>query len=281
MEKLIAVNGEQYFTRDTEIGDISVLLLHGWPDDGTLWRKQIDFLSQKGYRVICIDWLGHGKSSIPRETKRYNRFRLAEDMMSLLDILEVGKVHLVAHDYGAVVAWEIATYRGKRFESFVALSVGNSIAILQEIFSGHLFHYYWLILHGMSFSRKYYLRNDAKAFHKKFAQHPDAEYVLDKLQGEGDKTFFTIWEKANPALPALWDYLRGRARKVPKITIPTMGIYSHEDIWMTEGQMKNSQQFIDAEWRYELIEDCGHWLQLEKPQEVNHLLEDWLKKHTK
>jgi pimeloyl-ACP methyl ester carboxylesterase len=279
MEKTVSVNGEQYFTRDTEKGEVSVLLLHGWPDDGTLWREQVDFLSKQGYRVICPDWLGHGKSSAPSKKKRYHRFRLAEDIIALLSALHIKNVHLVAHDYGATVAWEIATYYGQRFESFVALSVGHSVAILKELFSGHLFHYYWLILHGMPFARAYYLRNGAEAFHKKFAQHPDAQYVLDKLKGEGDKTFFTIWERANPVLPLLVNYLSGSTQKVPKISIPTMGIYSDEDVWMTEGQMKNSCHFVSAEWRYEIINSGGHWLPLEKSDKVNSLLKDWLLSH--
>ncbi len=276
MEKQVYINGEQYFTRDTERGETTLLLLHGWPDDGTIWRHQIDYFKQKGYRVVCIDWLGHGKSSIPKKVSRYNRFNFAKDIIDLLDELNVGKVHLIAHDYGATVAWEIAHLYGDRFESFVPLSAGSSVALLQDALAGTLFNYYWLILHGMPISRWYYLRNGSCKFHKKFEQHPDSQYVLDKLQGDGDKTFFTIWEKSNPAMPLLIDFLLGKATKQAKVTIPTLAIYPENDVWMTEGQMIKSEKFVDAKWEYVNIPNCGHWLQLEKPDEVNRILDTWL-----
>ncbi len=278
MDKKIAVNGEHYFTRDTESGDITLLLLHGWPDDGTIWRYQIEYFKQKGYRVVCIDWLAHGNSSTPQKVSRCNITALAEDIIVLLDTLEVGTVHLIAHDYGATVAWEIATRYTNRFESFVPISVGHSGAVFKELCSTKLFRYYWLLLHGMPFSRWYYLRNNAKAFHNKFEQHPDAQYVLDKLQGEGDKSFFTIWEQSNPALLLIIDYILKKTRNYPKVTIPTHAIYPEADIWMTEGQMAKSKQFVNSIWEYTRIPDCGHWPQLEQADEVNQILDKWLKK---
>lgn len=276
MDKMIAVNGEHYFTRDTENGDITLLLLHGWPDDGTIWRNQIEYFREKGYRVVCIDWLAHGKSSVPQKVKRCSCLNLAKDILVLLDELNVGKVHLIAHDYGASVAWMIASLYSDRFESYVPISVGHSVLVLKELFSGELANYYWLLLHGMPFSRWYYLRDGAKAFHKKFQQHPDAQYVLDKLQGSGDKSFFTIWEQSNPALPLIVDYLLGKTRKYPKITIPTHAVYPEDDIWMTKGQMVNSKEFVNSVWEYTSIPSCGHWPQLERPDEINLILDKWL-----
>lgn len=276
MEKKIKVNGEYYFTRDTENGEVTLLLLHGWPDDGSIWRHQVEYFRQKGYRIVCIDWLAHGKSSTPPKVSRCNFTTLAKDIIELLNILQVGTVHLIAHDYGASVAWEIATRYTDRFESFIPISVGHSVAVLQEVFSRKIFRYYWLLLHGMPFSRWYYLRKNAKAFHKKFKQHPDALYVLDKLQGGGDTSFFTIWERSNPALPLIIDYILGKTRKYPKVTLPTHAIYPDADIWMTKGQMAKSKQFVDSIWKYTPIPDCGHWPQLERADEVNRILENWL-----
>ena len=275
-EKYLTINGVEYFVRDTESGAESVLLMHGWPDDGTLWRHQIEFLAQKGYRVICPDWPAHGRSAVPDKISRGNRFRLAEDTITMMDQLGIEKAHLIAHDYGATVSWETAALYGHRFHTYVALSVGHSFAILRELFRGHLLHYYWLIWHGMSAARTLYLADNAKRFRRAFARHPDADYVLEKLRGDGDKTFFTIWERSNPAGPIIWDWITGKIRKVQ---IPTFAIYSEADCWMTEEQMTYSRRYVDAEWRYALVKDCDHWLQLERPEEINQLLERWLREH--
>lgn len=278
-ERHLEVNGERYFVRDSGAGDTAVLLLHGWPDDGTVWRHQIKFLTDAGYRVICPDWIGHGRSSIPVDVSRYNRYRLAEDTVGLLDALNLDKVHLVAHDYGATVSWETARLYGTRFHSFVALSVGHAYRIVKEILGGRALRYYWLVLHGLNWSRRYYLQNEAKTFRKKFTGHPDAEYILDKLCGDGNKTFFTLWEQANPALPVALEFFFHNRKDFAKVTIPTLGIYSENDVWMTKGQLEKSGEYVTGEWKFVELKKCDHWLQLERPDEVNNVLLQWLQAH--
>jgi epoxide hydrolase 4 len=281
LEKQISVNGETYFVRDSGGDGAAVLLLHGWPDDGTVWRHQIDHLSRVGYRVICPDWLCHGKSSVPKNVSRCNRFQLARDTVSLLDALNIRRAHLIAHDYGATVSWETARLYPDRFYSFVALSVGHSYQILKEILTGHALNYTWLILHGLTWSHRFYLSDNAKPFKKKFVHHPDADRILEKLTGDGDKTFFTVWERANSAVSVAAEFVVSLFQKKPVIPLPTLAIYSENDVWMTPGQLEKSAQYVSGDWNYVSLKNCDHWLQLERPDDVNTLLSDWLSKfHT-
>jgi pimeloyl-ACP methyl ester carboxylesterase len=55
-----------------------------------------------------------------------------------------------------------------------------------------------------------------------------------------------------------------------------MGIWSSEDIALTERQMTNSTQNVSGPWRYERLDGRGHWMQLEAPDELNRLLLDFL-----
>ena len=57
---LVEVNGARYYVRDSGGEKDSVLLIHGWPDDGNIWRHQVSALLEAGYRVICPDLLGYG-----------------------------------------------------------------------------------------------------------------------------------------------------------------------------------------------------------------------------
>ena len=88
----------------------SVLLIHGWPDDGNIWRHQVSALLEAGYRVICPDLLGYGSSDAPTEVDRYQLTALVSDMITLLDQLGLEKIHCIAHDYGAVLGWELAAH---------------------------------------------------------------------------------------------------------------------------------------------------------------------------
>jgi pimeloyl-ACP methyl ester carboxylesterase len=61
------------------------------------------------------------------------------------------------------------------------------------------------------------------------------------------------------------------------VTVPVMGIWSAGDTALTERQMVNSAQFCKAGWRYERVDDVGHWVPLEAPERVNAFLVDYLR----
>ncbi|MEO1144854.1 MAG: alpha/beta hydrolase [Cyanobacteria bacterium J06638_22] len=275
VSRCVTVRGVDYALTDTGNSGVPVLLLHGWPDDRTIWRHQLPYLQSLGLRVISVDWIGHGESAIPTDPKRYRISELGADTIALLDVLQLDRVHLIAHDYGATVSWETVANYPTRFSSYCALSVGHTVEILQDIATGHLGRYLWLILHGMDrASRYWYLSNEAKRFRHQFASHPDAERILAKLTDGSDTTFWTIWEKANPSYDAIYRHFFTDQRQ-KQLTVPTLGIYSRDDEWMTEGQLARSYKHVDAPWRYESMQG-GHWVQLERPDAVNAILGSWL-----
>ena len=268
------VRGETYAVTDMGGDGPAVLLMHGWPDERSIWRHQLPALHEAGYRAIAVDWIGHGESSIPRERRRYRIPEVGADVAALMETLRIQKAHLVAHDYGATVCWEFAALHGHRLLSYCALSVGPSIEILRDILRGHILNYHWLVLHGLDgLSRWAYFRNGGRRFDARFGSHHDKERLRARLAPGRDRTFWTIWEKANPAHDVTWRWMReGRHHKVP---VRTMGIYSTGDEWMTSGQMRRGERHVAGSWRYEEL-DCGHWLQLERPEEVTGLLLSWL-----
>lgn len=270
----LPVRGETYAITETGAGDEAVLLMHGWPDDRTVWRHQLDALGEAGFRAIAVDWIGHGDSSKPRDRRRYRIPEVGRDLAALLDALDIGSCHLVAHDYGATVGWEFAASHGERLRSYCAVSVGPSIEILRDMLAGHLVRYHWLLMHGSDrLSRRFYLSDNAARFRKKFASHRDADRILAKLEPGRDHTFWTIWERANPACDVTLRWLRSGGRRT--IRVPTIGVYTLRDEWMTEGQMRRAGRHVDAPWHYATL-DSGHWPQLERPDQFNALLVDWL-----
>jgi pimeloyl-ACP methyl ester carboxylesterase len=77
-----------------------VLLVHGFPDDHTVWRNQIPALVDAGYRVIALDTRGCGESEIKPRKGDYAIDKLVADLIALLDALGIAKVRLVGHDWG-------------------------------------------------------------------------------------------------------------------------------------------------------------------------------------
>src|SRR5487761_513206 len=82
-----------------------VVLLHGFPDSGRLWRNQVPALVDAGFKVVVPDLRGFGASDKPADVNDYNLIFVATDIGAVLDDAGVEKAHVVGHDFGAAVAW--------------------------------------------------------------------------------------------------------------------------------------------------------------------------------
>jgi epoxide hydrolase 4 len=134
MERLMLNNLiEKQFVR---VGDINlhivtagdkdgepVMLLHGFPEFWYGWRYQIPYLAEKGYCVIVPDQRGYNLSNKPDGISNYTIDILADDIRQLINTLGYDKVNLVGHDWGAAVAWWVATLYPEVIKKLVILNV--------------------------------------------------------------------------------------------------------------------------------------------------------------
>jgi epoxide hydrolase 4 len=276
--KMINLNGACYHVRYSETGKESVLLIHGWPDDSTVWKYQVTALIENGYRVICPDLLGYGLSEAPTDLTRYQLPNLVDDMITLLNRMEVTKVHCVAHDYGAVLGWELAV-RAKQLKSYTAMSVGHLAEFLKLSHENLRFQWiYFLNIHNLA--PQLYRANNSQFFYEVLRTHPNREQLVENIVKPGVFENMQNLEKANPVPEYLLAVLTGQLPKPIQINVPTLGIWSTKDDFLWESQMKDSEQYVSAEWQYERIEDAGHWFMLERSRQINQLLLNWLAKHT-
>lgn len=276
---MIDLNGAQYYVRDSGSGKDSVLLLHGWPDDGTLWRNQVYVLREVGYRVICPDLLGYGLSDKPQDIERYRFSALVSDIISLLDNLGLEKVHCIAHDYGAVIAWELATAYSNRLKSFVTMSVGHLASVLDISFD--VIRYQWyLFLNIHKVAPQLYRASNGRLLREVLRTHPDKEKIVERVLKLSVFEGMQKLEEANPLPEILLAALQGELPKPLPVTVPTLGMWSTQDDFLWESQMKDSGKYVAAEWCYERVEEAGHWFMLEQPERTNDLLLSWLVKHS-
>lgn len=99
-----------------------VVLLHGFPEFWAGWRDQIPALAAAGFRVIAPDQRGYNLSDKPQGVAAYDLDRLVEDVVALADHFDIAKLKLVGHDWGASVAWWLATTRPERLERLAIIN---------------------------------------------------------------------------------------------------------------------------------------------------------------
>lgn len=83
----------------------AVVFCHGWPELAYSWRYQLPAVSAAGFRAIAADQRGFGGSDRPEKIEHYDLLHLCGDMAGLLDALEIEKAIFVGHDWGGMVAW--------------------------------------------------------------------------------------------------------------------------------------------------------------------------------
>jgi pimeloyl-ACP methyl ester carboxylesterase len=190
--------------------------------------------------------------------------RSVADMVAVLDALEIEKAHVVGHDWGAAVAWALALLAPQRVDRLVVMSVGHP---------------------GV----KRTLEQREKSWYMLLFQFPEAEAILQ----QNDSALLREWAASHPELDlehfdltAGLNWYRANLhprreltppRALPPVQADTLGIWSTGDRYLLERGMTESAQHVEGRWRYERIEDAGHWMQLDQPERINALLLDFLK----
>jgi pimeloyl-ACP methyl ester carboxylesterase len=247
-----------------------VVLLHGFPDSGRLWRHQVPALAAAGFQVIVPDLRGYGRSDQPEDVAAYSIPLLAGDVMAVLAGLGIDRAHVVGHDWGAALAWALASFAPGTVDHLVALSVGHPATFRRTPRQCEK-SWYMLLFLFPGIAERWLSEDDWHNF-RTWSGHPDADRVVAELEATGSLTPGLNWYRANVP-PETWV---GPPVQLPPVQAPTMGVWSTGDPALTETQMTDSAENVAATWRYERLDGPGHWMQLDAPDQVNALLLDFL-----
>jgi pimeloyl-ACP methyl ester carboxylesterase len=248
-----------------------VLLVHGFPDSSHLWRHQVEALTGAGLRTVVPDMRGFGASDKPAAVEEYRLTRAVADLVAILDALEIDRVRLVGHDWGAAVAWLFAALQPDRVERLVAMSVGHPAAQRRSIADREK-AWYMLLFQFEGVAEQLLMRDDWRLFREWLREDGDVERYIADLSRPGALTAGLSWYRANlhPARQ-----LEQRPT-LPPVQAPTLGIWSDGDHYLNEQPMLDSAGQVTGAWRYERVEGASHWMQLDATERVNALLLEFL-----
>ena len=119
-------NSSRQTTRYLECGPTDgplMIFLHGWPSIGLMWRAQMDAFAADGWHCVAPDLRGFGKSSAPTGNDAYTIKEVVADMAELHDHLGGEPAIWVSHDWGVVVAAQLAAHQPKRSRGIVLVSL--------------------------------------------------------------------------------------------------------------------------------------------------------------
>ena len=269
--KRIEANGLTHFVVDEGDGR-PVVLVHGFPNSADMWRHQIPALVDAGFRAIAPDLRGFGDSDRAATDDDYFIFNGVADVIAIADALGIDRFQLVGHDYGAGLGWMLVTAHPERVERYVAISVGHPGALVLGGLEQMRKSWYSFLFQFKGLAEEKLMADDWSLMREWLAQHPDPERCIEMLARPGALSATLGWYRANMK-PDFW----GIPLDYPPVGVPVMGIYPSNDDFLIESVMTGSKDYVSGEWRYERIDGAGHFVPLERPDEVNALLLDFLK----
>ena len=251
----------------------AVLLLHGFPDSSYLWRHQVPVLADAGFKVIAPDLRGFGESDRPQAIEAYGVQPILGDVTGILDALAVERASVVGHDWGAAVAWVMATLLPERVERLVPLSVGHPAGFHAAGIRQREMSWYMLLFQFPGVAEEALRRDDWRLARELLGGDGDLERYVADLSRPGALTAALNWYRANVPPEVLF---AADAPSLPPVRCPTMGVWSSGDRYLTEELMSGSGAHVQGVWRYERVEGAGHWIPLDAPDHLNRLLLEFL-----
>ncbi len=264
------VNGTVHLTGEVAGTGPTLLFLHGWPDTRTLWDGVVDDFVGAGYRVATLDLRGCGESEKPTSTESYAMHHLVGDVAAAIDVLG-GPVTLIGHDWGAALAWAVASFRPELVEKLVVLSVGHPSAFRAGGLAQQMKSWYTLLFFHEDVGEAFLRLEDHGAI-RHWLKHPRADAVIAELERDGQLSAHLRWYRANLPPGA---FVSGPP-VIPPILAPTLGIWSSADVALTETQMLESAPYCVNGFTYVRLEGLGHWMVLEDPLRVAKVVRAFL-----
>ncbi|PDT83029.1 epoxide hydrolase [Bradyrhizobium sp. Y36] len=309
--RVIKANGIDLFIREAGHGPL-VVLCHGWPELSYSWRHQIPALAGAGFRVVAPDMRGYGQSSAPPDVNAYTIFDTVGDVVGLVQALGETRAMVVGHDWGAPVAWHAALFRPDIFTAVAGLSVpppfrgrGRPLDLLRQ---GGVTNFYWQYFQAPGVAEAELERDTARTMRivlggrgladptaamfvqegQGFLSHGTIEEPLPGWLSEADLAYFTeSFRKSGFSGGLNWyrNIDRNWELTAPwqdaQIRQPSLFIAGSRDAVITGligAKRVNELERVLPNLKQKLIlEGAGHWVQQERPDEVNAALVQFLR----
>ncbi|MFK0292547.1 alpha/beta fold hydrolase [Streptomyces sp. NPDC090442] len=291
-----------------------VVLVHGFPESWYSWRHQLPALAAAGYRAVAIDVRGYGRSSRPAAVDAYRMLDLVADSAAVVDALGERTAAIVGHDWGANIAAASALVRPEVFRAVGLLSVPYAprggprpSEVFGRLGGEEEFYVSYFQQPGRAESE---IEPDVRGWLAGLYTAlsgdtmpapgaPDPHFVspggrmrdrfptdrlpswldeaeLDAYAAEFERTGLTGALNRYRNMDRDWEELADYDGA--PITQPSLFVGGGADAsttWLADA-IEAFPTTMPGLISSHLLDGCGHWIQQERPEELNRILLDWL-----
>ncbi|MER5640161.1 alpha/beta hydrolase [Kitasatospora sp. NPDC002227] len=234
-----------------------VLLLHGFPEFADCWGAALTELAAAGYRAVAVDQRGYSPRARPAEVSAYHVDALVEDVLGFADALGARRFHLLAHDWGGLVAWAAAARHPERIRTLSVLATPHPGA-LQEALRGatdqaERSKYVQLFQAPGHKAEQVLLAEGGEPLRGVYQGAVAQELVEDNLRrlAAGALTGGLNWYRA---VPGTFE------TEVAPVTVPTLYVWGTEDMALGPDAAALTAKYVEAAYHFLPLDGATHWL---------------------
>ncbi|MGX7025930.1 alpha/beta fold hydrolase [Vagococcus hydrophili] len=299
---LISVNDVtlEVFESGQENKGNPIILCHGWPEHAFSWRYQVEPLVKAGYHVIVPNQRGYGNSTCPEEVTKYDIEHLTGDLVALLDHYEYEKAIFMGHDWGASVVWSMSLLHPERVDKMINLCLPYQvrgekpwIEFMEEFLGEDYYFVHFnkqpgvadkiLDENAVQFMQNLYRKNvpaQAPGEGMEMINLAKSSVALgEAVMSDEDLSVYISGFQKNGFTPSI-NWYRNLDRNwhllgevSPIVEQKTLMVYGEKDVIPPLPNIKDFVPNIDVKSL-----DAGHWVQEERPEELNEMILNWLGK---
>ncbi|MCU4717084.1 alpha/beta fold hydrolase [Halapricum hydrolyticum] len=259
--------------------DPLVVLLHGFPEFWYEWRGYVKQFVDAGYRVLVPDQRGYNRSDKPAGVRSYRISELSRDVVDLVATEDRETAHVVGHDWGAAVAWDVALRYPEVVDRLGIINVPHP-----RVFEAHL-------TSNLTQLRKswYMFYFQVPWLPERLSRRNEYRFMTETMRsGSLPETFSEMdfdryrraWDR-NGALTAMINWYRALFRyreAVPReqVQAPTLILWGDNDQALVPEMAAESLVYC-PDGRLERFPEATHWVPHEYPGRVADLLLDHLR----
>ncbi|MEQ3637688.1 alpha/beta hydrolase [Alcanivorax sp.] len=302
-ERQVPANGLNFFVAEAgEAGAPLVLCLHGFPECWASWRYQLPVLAQSGYYAVAPDLRGYGFTGGPKEVDAYRQSKLVEDVIALIQALGYDRAILIGHDWGSALAWQVARCHPRVIRAVIGMSVpyGGPAPVpptvaMRKLFENRFFYMLYFqqadlpeqeleadishslrcIFHALSAEgiAAFNVGSEDTGFlqsmpvpdtQPRWMREEDLAYYVERFQHSG----FTGPINWYRSMDISWEESGDDSNW--QIPMPALFIGGLQDpvILFSQKALQRMPDYI-PQLRTVMLDQCGHWIQMEQATEVN------------
>ncbi|MEU7059305.1 alpha/beta hydrolase [Streptomyces sp. NPDC046197] len=251
-----------------------VLMLHGFPQTGLVWQRQIAALAARGYRVVAPDQRGYSPGARPERPEDYRIGLLVEDVVAITEELGWAAFDLVGHDWGGAVAWWTAHAHPGRVRTLTVVSTPHPGALATALRTDEdqrKRSHYMIDWRETPATEERMLAHDAQELRVVYAgkvPQDSAEAYVRHLSQPGALTAALNWYRAGRPDGA-----------IGAVDVPTLYVWSTEDSAFGPAAAQETGRWVNGPYRFETLQGVSHWVPEEAPGMLSRLLLEHLRAH--